>query len=569
MFKHNIFLRIYAGLVILVAIVTIFGYLLVQVINYKRAQEYRESLTDGISYIISEGVARQPNNRQKLEWISDASDLLELPILYVAFDKVDLSRYERKRIDARKAVVRYDAEQAIAYVIVGIPNDSKNLLYIKVKNIGERQMKALPVFVMDYLIYFPGQEKEYLDKIKHYFSYPISIQNTKDLGLDPEQIARFRLDHSVILYRDNASIRGTTITVVAPMPGTSSQAMVLGPVPLFNWMPFHLAAGITIMSLFILSLGVYGLLLPMQRKVREVNYALNKMKQGNMSVRLPVEGKDEMATLASSYNKMSDHIQRLIEAQRELMRAVSHELRTPVARIRFAMEIMADEEDYEYRLQQLGQIDKDIEALNTLIDEIMTYAKLEQGDPFLDFQKIPLIEVLEQVISETEALKTNKNIVMREMSMSFKVDAERKYLHRVVQNLVGNAVRYCDQNVIVGGGVTAQGMAYISVEDDGAGIAVEDRERVFEAFSRLDDSRTRASGGYGLGLSIVSRIAYWFGGRVEVDESPELGGARFTMQWPARRHHSHKSNSDAFESPSYHYLATKEVETGSILRDLR
>lgn len=537
MFKHNIFLRIYAGLVILVAIITIFGYLLVQVINYKRAQEYRESLTDGIAYVISEGVARQSNHEQRLEWISDASELLELPIFYVERHKVDLSRYERKRLEERKAVVRYDAEKTIAYAILSVPQDPKHLVYIKVKSIGERQMKALPVFVMDYLIYYPGQEKEYLDKISSYFSYPISIENIQDLGLDSEQIARLRLDHSIILYRDNASVRGTTITIVAPMPASTSQAVVMGPVPLFNWMPFHLAAGITIMSLFILSLGVYGLLLPMQRKVREVNYALNKMKQGNMSLRLPVEGRDEIATLASSYNNMSDHIQRLIEAQRELMRAVSHELRTPVARIRFAVEMMADEEDYQYRIQQVGQIDKDIEALNTLIDEIMTYARLEQGNPSLEFEKVSLQELLQQVASETEALKTNKQIKVKDMPLQFFVEAERKYLHRVIQNLVGNAIRYCDNTVLISGGINAEGLAYVSVEDDGAGVPEQDRKRIFEAFSRLDDSRTRASGGYGLGLSIVSRIAYWFGGRVEVDESPELGGARFMMHWPARRQH--------------------------------
>ena len=78
-------------------------------------------------------------------------------------------------------------------------------------------------------------------------------------------------------------------------------------------------------------------------------------------------------------------------------------------------------------------------------------------------------------------------------------------------------------------------MAYICVEDDGPGIPEEERSRIFEAFSRLDNSRTRASGGYGLGLSIVSRIAYWFGGSVTIDDSPELGGARFTMVWPAQR----------------------------------
>lgn len=536
MFKHSIFLRIYAGLVILVVLVAVFGYLLVQIINYQRAQEYRESLTDGMAYIISEGVARQPNLQQKMDWVSDASDLLELPIHYVEASKVDITRAEGRRIAERKAVVRWDAESGIAYIVVGLRDDPGHYLYIKADSITERQMKALPVFILDYLVYYPGQEKEYLARIQDYFSYPVSIENVQNLPLDSEQIGRLRLDHSIILYRDNASIRGTTISIISPIPGSTSQVLVMGPVPLFNWMPFQLATGITLLSLFVLSLGVYGLLVPMQRKLREVSYALNKMKSGNMSLRLPVEGSDEMSTLASSYNNMSDHIQRLIEAQRELMRAVSHELRTPVARIRFGVEMMADEDDYDYRLQQVEQIDKDIEALNTLIDEIMTYAKLEQGMPSIEFEQIDLYDVLNQVAQETEALKTQKIIELHPMPVAVTVEAERRYLHRVIQNLVGNAARYCDNKILISGGLDQDGQAYVCVEDDGPGIPEIDRARIFEAFARLDDSRTRASGGYGLGLSIVSRIVYWFGGTIQVDQSPTLGGARFTMTWPAQRY---------------------------------
>ena len=520
----------------LVVLVAVFSYLLVQIINYQRAQEYRESLTDGMAYIMSEGVARQPNMQQKLDWISDASDLLELPIYYVEAEKVDLTRAEKRRIEDRKAVVRWDAKTGVAYIVIGLRDDPSHYLYIKADNITERQMKALPVFILDYLVYYPGQEKEYLKRIQDYFSYPISIENVQSLPLDSEQIGRLRLDHSIILYRDSASIRGTTISIISPIPSSTSEVLVMGPVPLFNWMPFQLAAGITLLSLFVLSLGIYGLLVPMQRKLREVSYALNKMKTGNMSLRLPVEGSDEMATLASSYNNMSDHIQRLIEAQRELMRAVSHELRTPVARIRFAVEMMADEDDYDYRLQQVEQIDKDIEALNTLIDEIMTYAKLEQGMPSIEFEDIDLFEVLDQVAVETDALKTGKEVEVLPMPVPVTVEAERRYLHRVVQNLVGNAVRYCEQKILISGGLDAKGMAYICVEDDGPGIPEADRARIFEAFARLDDSRTRASGGYGLGLSIVSRIAYWFGGEIQVDQSPTLGGARFIMIWPASRY---------------------------------
>nr|WP_218946121.1 MULTISPECIES: ATP-binding protein [unclassified Acinetobacter] len=540
-------MRVYAGLLILVFLVATFGYLLVQIINYQRAQEYRESLTDGLAFIISEGIARQPNEQQKSDWVSDASDLLELPIYYVKANQVDLTRAETKRIEERKAVVRWDAQTTAAYIIIGLKDDPAHLLYIKADNISERQMKALPVFILDYLVYYPGQEKQYLEKIQHHFSYPISIQNVQSLPLDSEQIGRLRLDHSIILYRDSATERGTTISIVSPIPSSTSEVLVMGPVPLFNWMPFQLAAGITLLSLFVLSLGVYGLLVPMQRKLRAVNYALNKMKGGDLSVRLPVESTDEFGTLASSYNSMSDHIERLIEAQRELMRAVSHELRTPVARIRFGVEMMADEDDYDYRQQQVEQIDKDIEALNTLIDEIMTYAKLEQGMPSLEFEDVSLFEVLDQVLIETEALKTGKTLELQAPPIGVIVETERRYLHRVVQNLVGNAVRYCDDKVLISGGVNDEGMAYICVEDDGPGIPEEDRKRIFDAFARLDDSRTRASGGYGLGLSIVSRIAYWFGGTVGIDGSPTLGGARFTITWPATRFKKNKPKLDGKE----------------------
>ena len=511
------------------------GYVLTQVINYQRAQEYRESLTDGMAYIISEGIARQPNAQQKEDWISDASNLLGLPIFYIRADQVSLSRAENRRIAEQKAVVRYEAESSIAYVVMGIKDDPEHYLYAQIEEITEQQMKYLPVFIQDYLAYYSGQESKYLADIQEHFSYPVSIQNLRDLPLDSEQLSRLRLGNGIIVYKDNPSIRGTTISIMSPLDRDPNQVIVIGPVPLFNWMPFELAAGVTLLSLFILSLGVYGLMIPMQRKIREVNRALDQMQGGDLSVRLPVDGTDELANLATSYNNMAEHIQRLIEAQRELMRAVSHELRTPVARIRFALEMLVDEDDYEYRLQQMEMIDKDIEALNTLIDEIMTYAKLEQGMPSLDFEQVSLFEVLDQVLIETEALKTGKELDLQAPPLSLVVETERRYLHRVVQNLVGNAVRYADSKVLMSGGLNEQGLAYICVEDDGPGIPEAERERIFEAFARLDDSRTRASGGYGLGLSIVSRIAYWFGGEICIDQSPLLGGARFTMTWPAKR----------------------------------
>ena len=94
-----------------------------------------------------------------MDWVSDASDLLELPIYYVEASKVDITRAEGRRLADRKAVVRWDAKTGVAYIVIGLRDDPSHYLYIKADNITERQMKALPVFILDYLVYYPGQEK--------------------------------------------------------------------------------------------------------------------------------------------------------------------------------------------------------------------------------------------------------------------------------------------------------------------------------------------------------------------------------------------------------------------------
>lgn len=533
-FKHSIFLRIYAGLVCLVALVAALAYIIVQVINYQRAQDYRESMADGVAHVISQVVARQPTPQSQLDWISDVSSVLELPLNFVPTSHLDLSRIEKKRLESQHAIVRFDAVSSVGDIYTRVEGMPNVYLHIKVDKFTEVQMKMIPILILEDLIYYPGNEEQRLQELQPYFPYPITFKRLSDLKLDMDQLSRLRTDktQTVILYRDSATTQGTTVSAVSAYTNVPNKVLVLGPVQLFNWFPFRIFAGITLFSLFMLIMGVYILILPLERKIGKVRQALNRVRKGELDTRVTVEGSDEVANLALSFNQMTEHIQRLIEAQQELTRAVSHELRTPVARVRFGMEMLTDTDDYESRIKQMEMIDKDIEALNSLIDEIMTYAKLEQGTPSLNFEKIALKDVLEQVIQESEIIKKDKHISSQLPAQDIIVEAEYRYLHRVVQNFVGNALRYCNTTVRVSGGIDGN-MAYVCVEDDGPGIPEKDRERVFEAFARLDDSRTRASGGYGLGLSIVSRIAYWFGGAVQVDQSPMLEGARFIMTWPA------------------------------------
>ena len=114
------------------------------------------------------------------------------------------------------------------------------------------------------------------------------------------------------------------------------------------------------------------------------------------------------------------------------------------------------------------------------------------------------------------------------------IEAEPRYLHRALQNLLSNAIRYAETRVRVSYRVSLD-RCQVDVEDDGPGVPEDRWERLFTPFFRVDDSRTRVTGGHGLGLSIVRRIIRWHGGRVSIARSQALGGACFTLAWPRRQ----------------------------------
>jgi two-component system sensor histidine kinase RstB len=226
----------------------------------------------------------------------------------------------------------------------------------------------------------------------------------------------------------------------------------------------------------------------------------------------------------------------LVWVQKEMIHAVSHELRTPVARIRFGVQMIEDCPSQQELEKQVRGIDGDIQELDELIDEILTYARLEQGGPVLAFQEADISAIVEQVVSEQSSVKPEMSIFSEYAKGSevWKIsEVEARYIHRSIQNLVGNATRYADSKVKVVCVFDSEACR-IDVEDNGPGIPESDWESVFTPFARLDDSRTRSSGGYGLGLSIVRRILYWHGGQAFLGRS-EMGGAKFSLVWPRKQ----------------------------------
>ncbi|MDH2273308.1 ATP-binding protein [Moraxella porci] len=532
--ERSIFFRIYAGLLLVCVSVAFFAYLLVDTINQERAQAYRESVATGVFYLIGQGAQHQTTPAQRNYWLNDISMLFGSNFEIVPMESIEFKAREMRRIEEAKTVVRYDhhANQSTFYYRL---EGADEVLTTRLSQVGERQVRALTIFLLDDLSHYQGfeQKQARLNYLTEKFSYPIYLQSINNLRLDPDQIARLKRDELVMSFQDGIRGQGSTISFTVASD-VEDVVIVVGPVALFNWFPLNLLVSVTLICVFLIALGVYALIFPLERRLQLLQMGVNRVTQGNLDTKVQVVGYDDIARLSMTFNAMTAHIKRLIEAQRELTRAVSHELRTPVARIRFAVDMLADTDDADSRQLQKNFIDEDIESLNELIDEILTYAKLEEGSPKLDWEMVNLRELLEQIERETNALGKPIKLVCQLPPAKAVAMADRRYLHRVVQNLVGNALRYAETTVMLSADVI-KGEAFISVEDDGHGIAEADREKVFIPFARLDDSRTRASGGYGLGLSIVSRIAFWFNANLKVDESPKLHGARFIMSWPVKQ----------------------------------
>lgn len=529
--NQSIFLRIYAGLLLICLLVALFAQLLITTINAERVQTYREDMASAAFYLIDSGLSRQVTAQERNFWLSDVSTLFDTKFEIEPTSKADFKTSEIYRLNKQQAVVRFNGDTNTAEIYHKVSGEN-NVLHVSVNKLNEQQIKGIGVLLLDDLSYYRtlAEKQQRLQQIQKFFPFKLTLQSVNKLQLDTDQKARLYRKDIVIMFRDNTSVENSSIRVLAP---TELQDTVvdLGPIPLFNWFPLNLIISITLISMFLISLGVYALIFPLERKLQLIQSGITKVREGKLNTKVKVVGEDEIAHLAATFNSMTEHIRRLIESQRELTRAVSHELRTPVARIRFAVDMLADTDDYDDRMSQRDYIDQDIESLNGLIDEILTYAKLEEGSPKMDWEDVDLQELVSQIVRETNALGKPVTVKIGKVQKGAFAQADRRYLHRVLQNLAGNATRYAESTIIISAGLE-KNEAFISVEDDGQGIPEKDREKVFIPFARLDDSRTRASGGYGLGLSIVSRIAFWFNGRMSVDESPTLGGARFIMKWP-------------------------------------
>lgn len=271
---------------------------------------------------------------------------------------------------------------------------------------------------------------------------------------------------------------------------------------------------------------------PHWRDLEQLRLAAERFGDNDLSTRLHLSRRSNIRELAEHFNRMASRIEGLIANQRELTNAVSHELRTPLTRLDFGLALALSDDLPATSRERLQGLVAHIRELDELVLELLSYSRLQIPAQLPEQVEVSLDEFIDSILGSVDDELESPDIVI---DVSLHGSLERFTLDprltaRAIQNLLRNATRYCEKRIKVGVQVSDSGCE-IWVDDDGIGIPDDERERVFEPFYRLDRSRDRATGGFGLGLAISRRALEAQGGALTVEASP-LGGARFRLWLP-------------------------------------
>jgi len=271
------------------------------------------------------------------------------------------------------------------------------------------------------------------------------------------------------------------------------------------------------------------------RPIRQLQQSAARLGSGHMSTRTPeslTARGDEIGELAQSFDTMATQLEGLMESHKQLLRDVSHELRSPLARLNVALELArnaaGDKAD-----EELSRIGLEAERLNALIGEVLTLARFDQGAIAADMQPLSLSDLLREIIADAsfEAEAANKQVQAGALE-TCQLQGDRLWLGSALDNVVRNAVRHTDKDTAVEIDMRChRGQAEISVRDHGPGVPDEAMGSIFEPFFRAESSRSRDSGGYGLGLAIARQVVELHDGSITASRATG-GGLLITISLP-------------------------------------
>ena len=246
-----------------------------------------------------------------------------------------------------------------------------------------------------------------------------------------------------------------------------------------------------------------------------LNEAVEKTGKGNLEHKIRIKSNDEFGALADAFNQMTTDLKKMIEAREHLLLDVSHELRTPVTRIKLALEMMPDSLEKE-------SIEGDLSEMETMITGILESERLENGALKPDLKKVKVKEFLKRFHEKYRV--EDERLRLIPVSDKLQFDIDENLIMTVFRNVIDNALKYSSAKPIEINVIQRNQDIIIQIEDNGPGIPEDQIPFVFEPFYRSDKSRSRKTGGYGLGLHLCKKIMELHGGDIILKNKIDRSG---------------------------------------------
>ncbi|MBR4984819.1 MAG: ATP-binding protein [Proteobacteria bacterium] len=284
--------------------------------------------------------------------------------------------------------------------------------------------------------------------------------------------------------------------------------------------------------LLIILCTVSILILPIALRVYKIAATCQKVYEGDYSARCGIKGKDFIGRLATNVDDMTTSIETHLNQQKSLLQAIAHELMTPLSRIRFTLEMLDLPEDDENAQARLASIDEDLTEIDNLTKELSYFNYVDAGNGRRNFELSAVKDLIELTLRQRSLALEPFKVEVSGLDDALMIEADPNAFKRVIGNLLSNAARYAKEQIRISvRHDDAENMIEISIDDDGQGIPEDKRTAIFDPFVCLEKSRSKAAGGFGLGLAIAHRIMKIHSGTISAHAS-ELGGAKFITRWP-------------------------------------
>jgi signal transduction histidine kinase len=399
----------------------------------------------------------------------------------------------------------------ISHLLFGAP--SHNLLESRLVNEARHVMASLPV-TGDRVV-----SQQAMERLAHSLALDIAVEvDGTMLVADGADLPR-RSQGSQRVHWLHDRTRGPALAV----PGDDGKWAVVRPrrdqIPLmglrFVAMLASFAAALLLVNWWVSR--------RITRRLARLQHAVVGLGGGDLSIRVAVEGQDEVATLARVFNASAAQLQGLVQSQQRILASASHELRSPITRLRMAHELLADNPSPARVPELLDGATRDLAELDGLVEDVLLASRLQSGMPRTVADRVDLAAVVHEEAGRGGALVAVLPVVV--------IGSERM-VRRLVRNLVENARRYGGGSPVEVDLRSIDGRAVLTVADRGLGVPEGERERIFEPFYRSARHSEGEHGGVGLGLSLVRQVAAHHGGTASY-RPREGGGSEFVVTLPA------------------------------------